>query len=98
MRKHGRLSYRQDNQKNAGGEPLKFENSRTPRSARLDAKRLAGQLGKVLLAPDIVKLLVGKQRRTRRMNPSGEVLRLDFYRSGKQTETGEIDGYLGNAG
>src|ERR1700730_9950556 len=39
MRKRGRLSSRQHNQKNAGGEPLKFENCRTSRSARLGVRR-----------------------------------------------------------
>jgi hypothetical protein len=34
MRKHERLSCRQHNQKNAGGEPPKFENCRAGRSAR----------------------------------------------------------------
>jgi hypothetical protein len=69
-----------------------------PRSARLDTKRLAGQLGKVLLAPDIVKLLVGKQRRTRRMNLVARFFGLISTASESQTEEGEIDGYLGNAG
>jgi hypothetical protein len=64
----------------------------------LDANRLAGQLGKVLLAPDIVKLLVGKQRRTRRMNRVARFSSLISTAPESQMEAGEIDGYLGNAG